>query len=211
MATGSFLVAGNILILAVFILLFWNNLADPIWIVYWIITSVIYSFVVWGFFGTIELHRRVKNAWSQIDVQLQKRNDLVPNLVETVKGYMKHERAIMDNVSKARAEMLQARSPGEASKASGLLSSVLGSLFAIAENYPQLKANENFKLLQEQLEGVENNIAFSRQFYNDSVMRYDTSISSSHSIFAKILGYRRDEFQYFEAPKEAMGVPKVKF
>ena len=211
MASMAFLIVGNILLLAVFLLLFWNTLSNPIWIIYWLITAVIYSFIIWGFFGTIELHRRVKNAWSQIDVQLQKRNDLVPNLVETVKGYMKHEREVMDTVTKSRAAMVKAKTEGDKAKASGLLSGALGNLFAIAENYPQLKANENFKLLQEQLEGIESNIAFSRQFYNDSVMRYDTAISSSHALFAKMMGYKKGEFLYFEAPKEAKALPKVKF
>ena len=212
MASGAFLALGNIVLLALFIITFQGTLTtNPIWFVYWLVTAAVYSFIIWGFFGTIELHRRVKNAWSQIDVQLQKRNDLVPNLVETVKGYVKHEKSIMENVTKARSEALKAKSASEKAKSSGLLSGALGNLFEVDENYPQLKANENFKLLQEQLEGIESNIAFSRQFYNDSVMRYDTAISSSHRLFAKILGYKSGEFSYFEAPKEAKAVPKVKF
>ena len=209
MASTALLVLGNIVLLALFFIVFQGS--SSIWIAYWIIVAAIYSFVVWGFLGTIELNRRVKNAWAQIDVQLQKRNDLVPNLVETVKGYTKHEKEIMESVTKARSAMVGAKTSSDKAKASGLLSGALGNLFAIAENYPQLKASENFKLLQEQLEGIESNIAFSRQFYNDSVMRYDTAVSGTNSIFAKMLGYKSGEFTYFEAPKEAKAVPKVKF
>ena len=210
MASTALLILGNIVILALFFIVF-QGATNPIWLAYWIIVAALYSFFVWGFLGTIELNRRVKNAWSQIDVQLQKRNDLVPNLVETVKGYTKHEKEIMDSVTKARSAMVGAKTSSDKAKASGLLSGALGNLFAIAENYPQLKASENFKLLQEQLEGIESNIAFSRQFYNDSVMRYDTAVSGTQALFAKILGYKKAEFSYFEAPNEAKGVPKVKF
>ncbi len=210
MASTALLLLGNVVILALFFIMF-QGAANLIWVAYWLIVAALYSFVVWGFLGTIELNRRIKNAWAQIDVQLQKRNDLVPNLVETVKGYTKHEREIMDSVTKARASMVGAKTGSEKAKASGLLSGALGNLFAIAENYPQLKASENFKLLQEQLEGIESNIAFSRQFYNDSVMRYDQAVSGTNSLFAKMLGYKKGEFAYFEAPKEAKAVPKVKF
>ncbi len=209
MASTALLLLGNVVILALFFIMFRG--ADLIWVAYWLIVAALYSFVVWGFLGTIELHRRAKNAWAQIDVQLQKRNDLVPNLVETVKGYTKHEKGIMDSVTKARSEMVKAKTSADKAKASGLLSGALGNIFAIAENYPQLKASDNFKLLQEQLEGIESNIAFSRQFYNDSVMRYDQAVSGTNSLFAKLLGYKKGEFAYFEAPKEAKAVPKVKF
>lgn len=202
---------GNIIILAIFVLFNINNLYSPLWIIYWIITAAVFNFLLWGFFGVIILHRRCKNAFAQIDVQLKKRNDLVPNLVNIVKGYMKHERKIMDNISKARKEIMQAKSPSAAAKASDLLSDALKSLFAIAENYPNLKASENFKLLQEQLEGIEDKIAYSRQFYNDSVMDYDTKLSSSHLIFAKILGYKRNEFPYFGASEKERKTPKIKF
>src|SRR3989338_5486833 len=116
--------------------------------------------------GLIQKRLRVSNAWAQIDVQLQKRFDLVPNLVETVKGYAKHEKEIFENVSAARASMLNAKGAKEKGEANNMLSSALKTIFAIAEAYPRLQANENFKLLQEQLEGVESKIAYARQFYN---------------------------------------------
>ncbi len=117
---------------------------------------------------------RTENAWSQVDVQLKKRHDLIPNLVETVKGYAKHEKDLFENVTKARANAVGSTGNAEeAGKAENMLTSTLKSLFAVAENYPDLKANENFKLLQEELSGVESKIAYARQFYNDSAYAYD--------------------------------------
>ncbi|MFH0973530.1 MAG: LemA family protein, partial [Candidatus Micrarchaeota archaeon] len=132
-----------------------------------ILIVVIVAFIILAYNGFVQKKVRVENAWSQIDVQLKKRFDLVPNLVETVKGYAKHEREVFENVTKARAQMMGAGTLTDKAKASDALTGALKSLFAIAENYPQLKANENFKLLQEQLEGLESKIAYSRQFYND--------------------------------------------
>lgn len=138
---------------------------------------------------------RVENAWSQIDVQLKKRFDLIPNLVETVKGYAKHEREVFEQVTKARSAWMNAKTLPEQAKASDLLTGALKSLFAVAENYPSLRANENFKLLQEQLSGVEEKIAYSRQFYNDSVMDYNTSLQVfPTNMIANAFGFLKKEF-----------------
>ncbi len=159
----------------------------------------------------IVLYNRVKNAWAQIDVQLKKRADLVPNLVETVKGYAKHEREIFEQVAKARENMLKAGTVAEKAKASGELTKALKSLFAIAENYPDLKASENFKLLQEQLEGIENKIAYARQFYNDSVLAFNNAITTIPGRwFAGMIGKNKQQ-EYFEIPEEERKVVKVKF
>jgi len=158
----------------------------------------------------ITLKTRVENAWSQIDVQLKKRYDLVPNLVETVKGYAKHEKEIFENVTKARAAALSATSLKEKAKAEGELTSALKTLFAVAENYPTLRASENFKLLQEQLEGIESKIAYARQFYNDSVLEYNTKIAQIPDVFiARPMGFGPKEF--FKIEEQEKAAPKVSF
>jgi len=126
----------------------------------------------------IVLSNRIDNAWSQIDVQLKKRADLVPNLVETVKGYMKHEKDAIKMVTQARENMLSATDIKTKARAEGELTKALKTIFAIAENYPNLKASENFKLLQEQVEGIESKIAYARQFYNDSVLNFNNTITT---------------------------------
>jgi LemA protein len=159
----------------------------------------------------IVLSNRIDNAWSQIDVQLKKRTDLVPNLVETVKGYAKHEKGIMEAVTKARENMLKAGTPQEKIKAGTALAASLRSVFAIAENYPDLKASDNFKLLQEQLEGIENKIAYSRQFYNDSVLTFNNTITTIPGTwFASMFGKNkpRDYLTIEEKEREPV---KVKF
>jgi len=154
---------------------------------------------------------RINNAWSQIDVQLKKRSDLVPNLVETVKGYAKHEKGIFEEAMKARERMMKAGTPDSKMKESNKFSAALKSIFAIAENYPQLRASENFKLLQEQLEGIENKIAYSRQFYNDEVLGYNNAISTAPGIwFAKMMG-KTEQKPYLETPEAERATPKVKF
>jgi len=124
----------------------------------------------------IVLKTRIKEALSGIDVQLKRRADLIPNLVETVKGYAKHEKTVFENVTKARAALLKAESPQEKAEANNQLSSALKTMFAVAEAYPQLKANENFLDLQRQLEDTEDKIAYSRQFYNSNVLEYNTKV-----------------------------------
>jgi len=124
------------------------------------------------------LSNRIDNAWAQIDVQLKKRADLVPNLVETVKGYMKHEKSVFKDVTDARKAMMSAETPEAKAKAGNVLAGALKSILAIAENYPQLKANENFMMLQEELSGIENKVAYARQFYNDSVLEYNNLVTT---------------------------------
>ncbi|TET41934.1 MAG: LemA family protein [Dehalococcoidia bacterium] len=163
--------------------------------------------------GLVRRRNQVKNSWAQIDVQLKRRYDLIPNLVETAKGYMKHERETLESVTKARnlAQQLSSAGAGERAKAEGELSSVLSRLLAVVENYPDLKANQNFLALQEELASTENKISFSRQFYNDSVLRYNNQTQMFPSnIVASMTGFKASEF--FEvtlaAEREA---PKVSF
>ena len=153
------------------------------------------------------LYNRIEEAWSQIDVQLKKRYDLVPNLVEIVKGYAKHEREIFEKVSEARERMVGGDREGRLT-ASNELTSTLRTLFAVAENYPELKASENFKLLQEQLEGIENKIAYSRQYYNSSVLNYNIVITT---IPGKWFAGSREKHAFLEIPKEEQKVVKVEF
>lgn len=153
------------------------------------------------------LSNRIEEAWAQIDVQLKKRYDLVPNLVETVKGYAKHEREIFEKVSDARERMVSGTRE-ERVQGSNELSRTLRSIFAIAENYPQLKASENFKLLQEQLEGVENKIAYSRQYYNSSVLMYNNVITT---IPGKWFSGGRQKNAFLEIPEEERKPVKVAF
>jgi LemA protein len=156
----------------------------------------------------VTLRNRVDNAWSQIDVQLRRRYDLIPNLVETVKGYAKHESETLEKVIKARQMAIDAGSVKEQSEAENMLTGTLRSLFAVAEAYPELKANENFMMLQEELSGTESKIAYSRQFYNDSVMTYNTSIQTfPNNILAGMFGFtQRDYFEIEEAAKEPVKV-----
>ena len=160
--------------------------------------------------GLFTARNRIENAWSQIDVQLKRRYDMIPNLVETVKGYAKHEKAVFENVTKARAALMGAQTVGEKAKADNMLTSTLKSLFAVAENYPQLRANENFKLLQEEIAGTESKIAYARQFYNDAVLSYNTSIQSVPSnIIAGMFGFVAKE--YFKTGGEERKNVEVKF
>lgn len=153
---------------------------------------------------------RMKNAWSQIDVQLQRRLDLIPNLVETVKGYASHEKGTLEAVISARNQYISAGSVQEKMEASNQLSGVLRQLFALSEAYPDLKANTNFLDLQEQLKEVEDKIAFARQFYNDTVTKYNQSIQLfPGSLFAGFFHYVEEPL--FQADPDAQTVPKVKF
>lgn len=158
----------------------------------------------------VTLRNRIDNAWSQIDVQLKRRYDLIPNLIETVKGYAAHEKGVLENVTKARADAIAAGSVGEQSKAENMLSQALRSIFAVAENYPNLKANENFMMLQEELAGTEGKIAYARQFYNDNVMALNTAIQVfPNSIVASMMGFK--EREYFEIEEAAKEPVKVDF
>jgi len=158
----------------------------------------------------ITLRNRVDNAWSQIDVQLKRRYDLIPNLVETVKGYASHESGVFEAVTKARSAAINATGIEQQGQAENMLSGALKSLFAVAEAYPDLKANTGFLDLQAQLSEAENKIAYARQFYNDSVMSFNTAIQSfPNNILAGIFSFTARE--YFEVEAAAAEVPQVKF
>lgn len=153
---------------------------------------------------------RIDNSLSQIDVQLKKRADLVPNLIEMVKGYAKHEKGIMKDVTDARKAMLSAQDIKGRMKAGAELQNALKSIFALAENYPQLKANENFLHLQQELSAIEDKIAYSRQFYNDSILSFNNSVERiPGAIFAGMFG--KKEKEYVKLPEEAKSVPKISF
>lgn len=159
----------------------------------------------------VTLRNRVKNAWAQIDVQLKRRYDLIPNLVETVKGYASHEKAVFENVTKARAAAISATGVANHAQAENMLSSALKSLFAVAENYPELKASQNFMMLQEELSGTESKIAYARQFYNDSVMEYNIKIQQiPYNIVAGLFGFKKEELFEVQAAEEREA-PKVRF
>ena len=160
--------------------------------------------------GLVQARNKVKNAWAQIDVQLNRRADLIPNLVETVKGYAGHEKTVFEDVTAARAGLMNANGVKEINEANNQLSSTLKTLFAVAENYPELKANENFKELQSQLAESEDKIAYSRQFYNDTVLMYNNKCQTfPSSIIAGLFNF--NEADFFEAAGEARSVPKVEF
>lgn len=181
------------------------------WLIILAIPVLIVLAIVYYINKIVTLSNRIDNAWSQMDVQLKKRVDLVPNLVETVKGYMKHEKDAIKMVTEARERMMGAGDMKSRLKAEGELAKALKSIFALAENYPNLKANENFKLLQEQLEGVENKIAYSRQFYNDSVLNFNNTITTIPGIwFAGLVGKNKPR-EYFEIGEEERKPVKVEF
>ncbi len=177
-----------------------------------LIVVVIVVLAVIGIYNTlVRLRKRCDNGWSQIDVQLKRRYDLIPNLVETAKGYMKHEREVLENVTKARQQAINASGVAEQAKAENMLTSTLRSLFAVAENYPDLKANTNMLAVQEELVSTENKISFARQHYNDCVMIYNTRTETVPSnIIAGMFNFAPREF--FELENEGeRAAPKVKF
>ncbi|MEK6975825.1 MAG: LemA family protein [Candidatus Thermoplasmatota archaeon] len=167
---------------------------------------VIYVFSLFNRF--VRYENAIDNAWAQIDVQLQRRGELIPNLVETVKGYAKHEKAAIDSVTQARAAMMGASSREGKMKAEGMLEQALGKLFAIAEAYPDLKANTNFLSLQDELAHTENKVAYSRQAYNDTVLRYNNAIETFP---AKFFAGSRTEKPMLAVPEASKAVPKVAF
>ncbi|NMC44912.1 MAG: LemA family protein [candidate division Zixibacteria bacterium] len=173
---------------------------------------VVLVFMIIGMYNSlIQLRNQVKNAWSQIDVQLKRRHDLIPNLVETAKGYMVHERQTLENITAARSRAMQAESVGDKAKAEGELSGMMSKFFLVVENYPDLKANQNFLALQEELTSTENKIAFSRQAYNDQVLFYNNKIQMFPSnILAGMFNFQQSE--YFQVENQAeRDVPKVSF
>lgn len=158
----------------------------------------------------IRMENRIDNSYAQIDVQLQRRADLIPNLIETVKGYMKHEKGVLESVTKARTSLMNAQTPQENVDADNMLTGALKTLFAVAENYPDLKANTNFLQLQDELSHTENKVAYARQHYNDSVLAYNNSIETFPGVtIAKMMGRKQREM--LQIPVEKKELPKVKF
>lgn len=175
-----------------------------------IIALVIVIYVWFTYNNLIVLRERIKEALSQIDVQLKRRTDLIPNLVETVKGYAKHEKELFEEVTKARSALVKAGSLEEKARANNQITEALKSIFAVAEGYPDLKASQNFLELQEELSDTENKISYSRQFYNSNVLAYNTTIKQfPGSIFASLFNFKPDEF--FAATEEEKKEVRVKF
>jgi LemA protein len=178
----------------------------------WLIILLVFIALIFIYYFNkfIVLGNRIDNSLSQIDVQLRKRADLVPNLVNIVKGYVKHEKGMIELVTKARQAMLGAKDLPGRMKAGNQLQTALKSIFALAENYPQLKANENFLQLQEELSAIEDKVAYSRQFYNDSVLDYNNSTKTFPGVmFAKL--YAAKEKEFLQLPEVMRAVPKVEF
>ena len=179
----------------------------------WVVIVILAILIIW--FATtynrlISLRNRIDNAWSQIDVQLKRRFDLIPNLVEAVKGYAKHEKETFKMVTEARTLMMKSDSVKDKAKADNMLTQGLKSIFAVAEAYPKLQASENFKMLQEELAGTESKIAYSRQFYNDNVLSLNESMQQfPTNIIANMFNFKRRE--YFEVAKEEKKPVKIKF
>ncbi|TLG73865.1 LemA family protein [Culicoidibacter larvae] len=183
------------------------------WIALIIIAVIVVGLIIYvisAYNGLVDLRNRVKNSWSQIDVQLKRRNDLIPNLVETVKGYKNFEQETLEKVIAARTRSISSTGIEEQMENSNQLTAALGHLFAVAEAYPDLKANQNFLSLQDELTNTENKISVTRQFYNDVVMKYQTRIQSFPSnIIAGMFGFKDEP--YFETADAEREVPQVKF
>src|SRR4026208_1563091 len=177
----------------------------------WIVLGLLAILLLWAvltYNRLVTLRTRVENGWSQIDVQLRRRYDLIPNLIETVKGYAAHEREVFEHVTEARTRAMGATGVEDQANAENAVTAGLGRLIAVAENYPDLKANQNFLALQEELIGTESKIAYARQFYNDQVMRLNTLIQSSpSSIVAGAFGFQ--ERPFFEIEEETRGPVQV--
>jgi LemA protein len=175
-----------------------------------IIVVALVIYLISAYNGLIRRRNQIENAWSQIDVQLKRRLDLIPNLVETVKGYAAHERETLDAVINARNASVAATTPREQAKAENVLEGTLSRLFALSEAYPDLKANQNFLALQEELTATEGRVAYARQFYNDSVLGYNNKLQQFPTMyFARMLKFERRE--YFEADEAARTAPTVEF
>jgi LemA protein len=179
-----------------------------------VLLGIIVLIVIWlvGMYNSlVGLRNQVKNAWAQIDVQLKRRHDLIPNLVETAKGYMQHERGTLESVTNARSKAMGADSIGDKAKAEGELSGAISRFMLVVENYPDLKANQNFLALQEELTSTENKIAFSRQAYNDQVLFYNNKIQMfPSSIIAGMFNFQQSDFFELE-DKGDREAPKVDF
>ena len=179
----------------------------------WIALIILVVVAIWlisVYNGLVSARNKVRNAFAQIDTQLQRRFDLIPNLVETVKGYAKHEKELLENVTASRSGYMNAHTPSEKMEANNQLTSTLKTLFAVSENYPELKANENFSKLQDDLKGTEDKVAFSRQFYNDSVTIYNDKLQMFPSnIVAGMFGFKEEAL--FKTEEAAKVAPKVQF
>ena len=181
----------------------------PLWIILGIVVVIIIALIA-IYNSLVTLRLRVKNAWSQIDVQLQRRFDLIPNLVETVKGYMEHESEVLTKVSELRSSWANAKTVDEKAKLDNQLSESLKTIMAVAENYPDLKANQNFAELQTELTNTENKISYSRQFYNDAVLMYNNKCEQFPSnIIAGMFNFKEADF--FEIASGEREAPKVQF
>lgn len=183
-----------------------------IWVIVIVVLVLVVGLLLVGLYNRlVRLRNRVDNAWAQVDVQLKRRADLIPNLVETVKGYAAHERGTFEAVTEARAAVQKATSPGEAAQAEGLLSQALGRLFAVAEAYPELQADENFRQLQDDLAETEDKVAVSRQIYNDTVLTFNNAIQTFPGVVvAGTFGFAKREF--FEVEDAAQrDAPQVDF
>ncbi len=176
-----------------------------------LILIVFFALIYWGFYNKIiRLENRIDNSWAQIDVQLRRRADLIPNLMETVKGYMAHEKEVLENVTKARSALMSAETPQDNIEADNMLTGALKSLFAVSENYPDLKANQNFLNLQDELTHTEDKIAYSRQHYNDSVLAFNNIVETIPGVwFANQMGKTTKDM--LKIPEESKELPKVEF
>ncbi len=179
----------------------------------YVVIGLIIVLILWLFTtynSLVTLRNRVREAWSQVDVQLKRRSSLIPNLIEAVKGYAKHEKGVLEEVTKARTALMGAKNPHEAAAADNMLTGALKSLFAVAEAYPDLKASENFKQLQEELSDTETKVAASRQFYNTNVLDLNNSLETIPSSFVgSMFGFTKEEF--FKATDEEKVDVAVKF
>lgn len=181
-------------------------------IVVLVIIALLILYVVGTYNGLVSLRNKVRDQWAQIEVVLKRRFDLIPNLVETVKGYAGHEKETLEAVINARNKAVSATTPAEEMKSSGELTQALGRFLALTESYPELKANTNFLDLQAQLKDTEDKITYSRQFYNDSVLSYRNKIEMFPSnIVASMFGFKKEDAIFFETDEKSKEAPQVKF
>jgi LemA protein len=187
-----------------------DNTMDILMIIILVIIVILIIGIILIYNGLVNARNKVKNGWAQIEVQLNRRADLIPNLVETVKGYASHEKEVFEKVTAARSGLLHAQGVEEVAEANNMLTDTLRTLFAVSENYPDLKANENFINLQNQLKDTEDKIAYARQFYNDTVLMYNNKCETFPSnIFANIFNFKEADF--FKGAPGSEQVPKVEF
>ena len=176
-----------------------------------LVIIIVLLWIITTYNAFVQIEKQVQNSWAQIDVQLKRQADLIPNLVETVKGYAKFEKKVLTDVTKARTAIMSAKTPAQAARGENMLSGALKSIFAVAESYPKLQASENFKALQEELSSTANKVAFARQFYNDMVMKWNTLILQFPSnVLANMFGKNKEK-ESFEASASERKNTKVDF